>query len=121
MMNESENKCIEIFRLKIYHNFCLESGCFVYNKHYNGNDISHSESIESAEKCQLLCQQESRCVWFVYITNDHADIEHRKKCYLKYNIAPEMWDLPGAIGGPAHCGSTSKKPSTGNMVTVFFI
>ena len=120
MTNKSENKCIEIFRLEILSQFCLESGCFVHNKHYNGNDLIYLNSIESAEECQLSCQRESRCVWFVYL-NNHANVEHRKRCYLKHNIAPEMWDLPGAIGGPAHCGSTSKKPSTGNMVTVFFI
>ena len=51
----------------------------------------------TAEECQLKCQQKRRCRWFNW------NKEGRKDCYLKTDKGTEMEYVLGAVTGPRTC------------------
>ena len=78
--------------------FNLSGSCFLRNIYYPGMSINsgHTDLQDTAEECQLLCQQTNGCNVFTW------DSE-RKWCWLKTGIAGSV-ELEGAISGPKFCG-----------------
>ena len=78
--------------------FHLSGKCFLRNIYYPGNSINsgHADIQDTAEECQLLCQQTNDCNVFTW------DSE-RKWCWLKTGISSSI-ELEGALSGPKLCG-----------------
>ena len=68
--------------------------CLQHGTDYPENDIRIVEATQSAEDCQIECQAEPLCNFFVYASNE--------KCFLK-NAKNSIGNPKDVTFGPKNC------------------
>ena len=83
----------------------FSKGCFREGYDYLTSEYTLKINVETASKCQALCQEDSRCWRFTHLGGLNAT-----ECYLIYdNEATVSTLLDGAVSGPKYC---QRKPRT---------
>ena len=60
----------------------------------------------NSRECQLLCQQTSGCVRFIYVENTYNGIHGpgaRMNCCLRNDLSGEAVFLQDVVAGPVYC------------------
>ena len=94
-----------------YYHYAKPTSCFQDNVDYIGRYVnSCSETItKTPQDCQLLCQDDPKCNFFVWIKDGHRK---QNQCCFKRNKMRKM-KRPGMISGPKYCpGNKGKNYST---------
>ena len=77
----------------------FSKGCFREGYDYLTSEYTLKINVETARKCQALCQEDSRCWRFTHLGGSNAT-----ECYLIYdNEATVSTLLDGAVSGPKYC------------------
>ena len=80
----------------------LTEKCFLPNIDYHGGDLDVDKK-DTAEDCQLFCQQTKDCEVFTYITNSFKEVSRRRNCYLKNTKSVRKEKLEDVVSGPKFC------------------
>ena len=87
--------------------FSLDTSCFLNDKNYPGGDTFDcslaQHKRESAEECQIYCQQTPDCVRFVYAKETSSDPQYKKSCCLKDTIDIPAIDQNDNVAGLRTC------------------
>ena len=84
-----------------FNNGILNKGCFEFGKDSPGNDVAFRWNPSSADECQKLCQQESRCNFFLFKRRMWWVFNG---CWLKSKKASNLRSKSGFVLGPKSCG-----------------
>ena len=100
------NKYVEYLILSLIfvhkiNNWILNEGCFEFGKDSPGNDVAFKWNPPSADGCQKLCQQESRCNFFLFKRRMWWVFNG---CWLKSKKASNLRSKSGFVLGPKSCG-----------------
>ncbi|CAL1606893.1 unnamed protein product [Knipowitschia caucasica] len=77
---------------------------------FNGSDMRYT-LLDDAESCQRVCDDDSNCQFFSYLTEQFFDNEYKRRCYLKRVInvpaPPKVTKLVNVMSGFAlrSCGA----------------
>ena len=63
----------------------------------------HQTKTQDAAMCQSLCQKDSRCQFWTFVTTDFAHSSYHRDCYLKAGDV-QTSNQYGTISGPKECG-----------------
>ena len=85
-------------------NYVILTVCFEYDKDSPGNDVGFRWNPSSLEACQRMCQEESRCNFFMFKQNYYWIYSG---CWLKSKKASSLRPSSGFIIGPKYCGKTA--------------
>ena len=82
--------------------------CFEYGLDYFGNDLNegHYDSTDSADACQVKCQQTSGCNFWTWTPDYH------NACWKKSSKG-EVIPHSQAVSGPAYCDNPNPEPIPG--------
>ena len=84
-----------------FNNEILNKGCFEFGKDSPGNDVAFRWNPSSADECQKLCQQESKCNFFLFKRRMWWVFNG---CWLKSKKASNLRSKSGFVLGPKSCG-----------------
>ena len=88
--------------------FLLLDLCFEDNVLYLGHNISYYENIETADACQILCQDNNKCnnwtfgAWWSIFAG---------QCWLRKHKDQQIL-YSGVMSGPKYCGKCKMKTKT---------
>ena len=95
-------------------NTCICPGrCDEVGIDYFGDDVTDPMKTDSWNKCSDQCRQDSRCLYWTWITDDFSVSSSRKNCCLKRGKSGRK-KLGGLISGSRMCGG----PPTGDVLYV---
>lgn len=66
------------------------SECFHYDIACPGNDIISYDHVDDEMECQSLCQANSQCAVFCYLSAKFPVQSKRRKCFLKTSQSVPM-------------------------------
>ena len=89
--------------------------CYWQNTRNRGTDIpgsiiTRTKTLDSMG-CQVKCQENENCNFFLYFTRNHPQWYKRRECRLLREGGELERNLKGHISGPKFCGSLNAKKS----------
>ncbi|TWW65361.1 hypothetical protein D4764_21G0002610 [Takifugu flavidus] len=69
---------------------------------FRGEDIQN-RMVDSAEACQKACDEDDKCQFYTYLTEQFIDRDYRRRCFLKRTITipapPKIVKLQNVVSG----------------------